>query len=72
MAVVGNEIEVPFLHQVVARSTHHLCVIAVPQIGNQNANGMGLLAAKRSSYQTRLVVEFDCCGFYTLARCRGD
>ena len=58
MPVMRSEVEVACLHQLIANTTQHLCVIAVAQFGHHDAYGQSTAIAQGTREKTRLIVEF--------------
>ena len=48
MAMMGAEVEVALLHQMIADTAHDHGVVAVCEFGNQNAHSEGALLSKRA------------------------
>src|ERR1700676_4365715 len=72
MAMMGREIKISSLDQVVPNAAHHLGVITVPKLWNQDADRERASIAKRTRQQARLVVKFFSGGFNSIASGLGN
>ena len=68
MAMVRGEVEVSGVDEIVADSAHHLRVVSVAQFRNEDADCLGLAAAKGSSQQVGLIIQFARSGLDAIAR----
>jgi hypothetical protein len=57
--VMGYEIEILFIEEPVSNPRHYLCVIAVGEDRNQDADGHGAATSQGSCKEAGLVVEFE-------------
>ena len=72
MAMMGREIEISSLDQVVPNAAHNLGVITVSEFGNQDADRERAAIAERTRQQAWLVVEFFGGGFDAIAGSLGN
>jgi hypothetical protein len=70
--MMGGEIEISGLHQVIPNATYYLIVIGLAQIRHQHANAQRAPIAKRARKQTGLVIEFFRRGLDPVAGWLGD
>src|ERR1700722_6025400 len=72
MAMMGREIEISGLNQVIPNAAHHLGVITVSEFGNQDADSERAAIAERTRQQAWLIVKFFSGGFDAIASGLGN
>ena len=68
VAMMGTEVKVAFLHEMVTNAAHDHGVIAITQLGHQHSHGKRPLLTQGSRKQAGLVVEFSRSGANAVAR----
>src|SRR5579864_7064919 len=68
-SMMGCEIEVSGIHELVADATHDLIVVGFAEIRYQNSDAQGSTIAERTRQKTRLIVELFGCRFDAIASC---
>ena len=58
MPVLSGEVEVARLHQLIANTAQHLCVVSITQFGHQDSDCQSTAIAERAREMARLIIEF--------------